>query len=218
MSDDFLKLLTAPSMVVLVDCWSDFDSPREQEVMQNIVDFCSRTRSVKAIALSTYPLEFEEQVVVEEPWYSNSKDLFYDSTKWNTLRRIWEQTPRVESAGHTHEIIKNMSIRPDQTQFMLWNNIQLLYYCNAVDTSIENIFLLGFSWEICMRGRPVGWIELHNLNVSNLFSKKKQILSNLKCTLDGDLEFVKQVESPWTRLKHDFVRLDGDSLDYSQPW
>lgn len=202
-----------PSLVIIIDCWDSAKTQNRIDMMTNIRKFCFDTPSVKAIGLATYISLRSEQVAIEEPWTPNSKELFHDTITWDFLRKNWENTEFVPD-GKTHEIIQTMPIRPDQVQFSIWNTLQLMYYCNSINTSIQNIFLLGIAWEVCLQYRPVGWKEIHSANEANLFTTKKNIFSNLSCTLDETDQFVTEVSPPWIKLDNNLVMLDKNQVTY----
>lgn len=200
---DLIKILDQPSLVILIDCWDNVVNDNELQVMNNIRKFCLNNLMVNTIALSTFSDPWNPESM-EEPWYSNGKELFCDTTKWDLLRRSWQQVS-FSDRSLTHPLIKDMPVRNDQLQILMWNTMQLLYYCNHINPSIENIFVLGFAWNNCLKTRSTGWKEIYMLNEYNLFSSKKNILSNLNCVMIHDQY---DVSSPWINLTDEIIMLD----------
>ena len=117
-----------------------------------------------------------------------------------------------DSVSRTHAVIRDLPLRCDQTQFSIWNVDQLLYYCNHVCPIIENIYVFGMAWDVCLESRPVGWKELSCLTHYDMFTSKKTILSDVSCMLDSTKNFVTQVEKPWKKLYNNTIILDQDQL------
>ncbi len=213
---DLSGILDKPSLVILIDCWDgNYGLPpgkTSDELMNNIKDFCINTPQVKAIGLATYNDISNDMCLPEEPWYSESKNLFHDTVSWELMRETWKQTQFVKSQRSTNPIIRDMKIRDDQVQFALSSSLELLFYCNSINKSIENIYVLGLSWESCLMFRPAGWREISNLNKDNMFFTKKNILSNLTCTVTPTNEYVTEVSAPWVKLDNNFVLLDENLI------
>jgi hypothetical protein len=208
------NVIERPSMVLLIDCWSCWDEPTDrnvQECLKNIKNFCWNNPYVHSIGLASYWGMDPVTVSSEEPWHSNAKELFYNTTRWEHLRDVWNNTC-FDSGVHTHSMIRDLPIRHDQTQFSVWNADQLLYYCNHVYQIIENIYVFGIAWDVCLESRPVGWKELCCLNQYDMFTSNKTILSDISCTLDQTKNFRNEVASPWIKLYNNTIILDQDQL------
>jgi len=208
------SIIERPSMVLLIDCWSSWDDPANDTVRQcyqNIRSFCKTNPHIHTIGLATYRGEKVFNLGKEEPWYSNSHELFYSSTRWEQLRRSWGDVV-FDDNTYTHEIIRDLDIRDDQSQFLIWNQNQLLYYCNHVFPIIENIYVLGIASDVCLESAPIGWRELTYLNRYNLFSTPKNILSKSDCILPLSKQFVTEVAAPWKKLHNNITILDQDQI------
>lgn len=205
---NFEELYNRPSMAIIIDCWKDFESDIQRQTMKNIQKHCFDNPWITTIGQVSYIGMTNELVAAEDPWFTNGKELFYDTVRWETLRRLWEH-PKFVRETVTHNLILNMPIREDQIQFSFWDNLQLLYYCNHINPSIKNIYLFGFAWDNCMKARSLGWVEVQNLNTYDLFISKKNIFSNLTCTLNMKKERVTEVSSPWVKIKDDYVMIDN---------
>jgi hypothetical protein len=204
-------ILDRPSLVIIIDCWSDHPGDKQISLMQNIRAFCETNLFVSAVGLASYVGLDQRVVPKEEPWYSEGKEFFYNRLRWNTLRNLWEGVT-FEDHGpvQTHPMVRDMKLRSDQRQFLLWNDLQVLYYCNFINPSIENIFVIGQAWDNCLAWRSVGWQSLSNLNYYNLFQKKKTILSKKDCVLKMNNLSLDAVEDPWIELNDNIVMLQDD--------
>jgi hypothetical protein len=209
-----MSIIERPSMVLLIDCWAQWDEPSSDTVRQcfyNIKNFCETNPYVHAIGLATYHVDNTLIIGQEEPWYSNARELFYSTTRWEKLRRNWTDT-KFDHVSHTHKIVRDLNLRADQTQFLVLDTDQLVYYCNHVYTIIENIYVFGIASDVCLECRPLGWRELTNLNRYNLFTTPKNILSNIECSLDCKKNFITEISSPWKTLYNSTIILDQDQV------
>ena len=87
---------------------------------------------------------------------------------------------------------------------------EILFYCNCVNTSIQNIYVTGFVYERCVRDRPVGIIELNNCKQSNMFINKQNIF------LQTDL-VQRQDNKPIEPSKIEWQYIDGNKYLYTDP-
>lgn len=200
-------IVERPSLVLIIDAWNDRDNEQYQTCLKNIKNFCQTNPHVVAVGLASYLNTDTFILSQEEPWYSQSKELFYQRLQWETLRQVWEQASFV-NVPVTHPIVSSITPRADQRQFLIWHNLQVLYYCNYINTAIENIYIVGTAWEACLYFRSVGYRELSTLNELNLFSKKKTILSRKDCVLGPGDVWVDCVSTQWVHLDNNTIMLD----------
>lgn len=213
-----------PSLVIILDCWNDYyDLENYNLMLDNIKNFCVSNHNICAVGLSSYHTLKETErtgdannwwaIGQEEPWHSNSKNMFYNTTAWQTLRNLWKSTT-FHNYNSTHPVIKDMLLNDNVIKLLLWHNLQILYYCNYVNTSIENIYIFGMSWDMCFKGRPAGWSELSCLNKYNLFSTPKTILTNRNCVLTSNKTFLSNVPDPWIAVDSNLMMLDHSKLNH----
>ena len=207
-----------PSLVILIDCWNTNDR-NDLDTMNRIVEFCSTASGPQAIALATYASFKGEEIVKEEPWYSNSKNLFYDRTRWEPLRDVWDQARFIDNPGpdsFTYSTVANLphtNQHSDKNFFILWHHDQLAYYLNYIRPSIRNIILAGFHWNSCIRWRRMGHEGLSRLVKYKIISPEIQILTNrnlVGCVPGESCE----IYSPWQDLGNDWFGINFDLLDY----
>ena len=178
------------SLVIIIDAWSTWPAEYHvKDTMQRIVDFVS-TDEVGAVALATYSTNTLNQVEKDEPFYSNSQQIFCDNTQVDAIRRQWNDHIPVYTEL-TDPVITDMTLRNNQFGFVALHPLQILYYCNSINPSIENIYLTGFMWDKCVKDRNVGYVELNALNRANMFSRKQNIFvkSDLTDALNGPVAF-----------------------------
>lgn len=178
------------SLVVIIDAWSTWPPEYHvKEIMHRIVDFVA-TDEVGAVAIATYSTNQSKQVEQDEPFYSNSQQIFCNDTQVDTLRRQWNAYTPVRT-GLTDPIISEMTLRDNQFGFVALHPLEIVYYCNCINPSIENIYLTGFMWDMCVRDRNVGYVELNAFNNAGMFSRKQNIFAkaDLTVALKGPVVF-----------------------------
>lgn len=178
------------SLVVIIDAWSTWPAEYHvKEIMHRIVDFVA-TDEVGAVAIATYSTNQSKQVEQDEPFYSNSQQIFCNDTQVDTLRRQWNAYTPVRT-GLTDPIISEMTLRDNQFGFVALHPLEIVYYCNCINPSIENIYLTGFMWDMCVRDRNVGYVELNAFNNAGMFSRKQNIFAkaDLTVALKGPVVF-----------------------------
>lgn len=215
------QLFNQPSLAIIIDCYDDSHGADYIDVLTNIKFFCEDNPNVVAVALATY-VDHNLCVINEQPWGFQGADFFCNFTKWDTLSRLWEDAkdnPLNKLNVKTHPILLNMKKRNDQVFFAAWSDLQILYYCNYINPSIENIFVFGKHWNVCLKVRPLGWVSLHNLNHHNLFSKQMNIISHKKCVIGIDHDATEstnfEIIFPWHEIDNDYLLLSNFDVNQS---
>ena len=202
-------LLTLPSLVLLIDCWPTPANNTTDKTWHNVVEFCYSNPYIQTISAVSYD-GYRYDVTIEEPWWSQSDYLFNQTTKWDFLRENWRQFNFLKhnpARPCTSPIIRDMKIRPDQTQLMIANTLQLAYYCNYINPSIENIIIMGYAWDHCLKTRAIGWCDLSYSIQYGMFRNVKNILTKKDCVLTADYT-QPEFESPWFPIDDQFAYLD----------
>lgn len=173
-------LFDSPSLAILIDCW-DNPCPDYHKVMHEIYNTCIENQNIKAVALSTYlPGHHENIYTVEPGWYEQGKNFFHDTVTWHEIIQSWSRT-QSHPVSHTFPLIRDMSLRSDQVGFTLFDGLQLLYYCNYINPSIQNIYFFGATWPKCIKFRPVGFWNVQNLINHNMFRNDIALLTDSSC-------------------------------------
>ena len=219
-------MLDQPSIAVLIDCWKYPGSMywpwiitqrkkallnQHNQCVANIVDFCRLDENIQSVALSTggFPFSDISGESSDTPWLTVGQQLFYDRVgKFNSLRPLWKNTT-LSWRYCTHPLIRYMPLRNDQIGFAVFNSSQLLYYCNYVNPSIRNIWICGFTWDICVKYAKTGWLELSGLINANMFRTNPNILINLDC-IGGVAHQPEYEPDPvlWHHVKDRIYQLD----------
>lgn len=196
-----------PGLAVLIDCWDVAHSPCRHSVagthtynqcMQNIQDFCLTEPDLVSVCLATYGEPHTAKMPRDGAWWHMADRFFNLETKFDVMRRQWQST-EFEPMDLTHDIIRHMPDRPGQHRFSAFDTVQLLYYCNYVMPEIDRIWFLGAAWDICVKIRPVGWLQIAALKYHNMFLTDKQFLSHQQCTVTEHCEFPEYFDPCWHR-------------------
>ena len=169
------------SLVIIIDMWKTHLPEQSNPVAKSIVNFC-KSEEVSAVALATYGTECEDEVQTDQPFFQNSQLFFCDETQSDTLRRQWNAFSKVQT-GLTHKTIANMPLRDNQIGFVALTALQILYYCNYINPSIDKIYVTGLHFDMCLRDRKVGLVELNALKNAQMFQSTPTILVRTDCTL-----------------------------------
>lgn len=206
------EILSLPSLLIIIDAWAgSIRSVKDRTVIQNIVDFVTNKNfALQAVALASYADLDDAKVMIEQPWHSNAQKIFYDSTRWNVLRDVWQKTSFHDPAqAFTDENILSLAGDSGREYFTLWNHNQLLYYVNYVNPCVKNIILAGFDWGTCLEFRSLGHTALSNLLHYNMIDPDCNILSH-KQIVGFSEEQSLDVYTPWEEIGHDWLKIDMD--------
>lgn len=190
------------SIAILIDCYKNCD----QSIIENIQKYCIEQDSIKAIFLNSY---IEDYILpMDEPFWSNSNTIFNLETKFDELRNQWKNAKFGENSP-THKQMLEPWSRPDQLLLTAFSSLQILYYCNYVNPSIDKIYFFGQAWDMCVKFRPTGWLQINALNYHNMFKTKKTLLSKPEC-----IRFKRSVsycfDDSWQKLSNGDYRLVKD--------
>jgi hypothetical protein len=200
-----VDFINQPSLVVIIDCWN-VDNPHLAATARNIRNWVETDPNVAAIAVASYVGLDNRQIYQEEPGWSTGKDFFHDTCQWQTLRNIWEETEHMPGVN-THPVISGIKPRADQRMFVAWRDLQVLYYCNYINPSIRNIYVVGQAWDVCVKFRSVGWEKLKCLNTINFLNPAQQILSRKDCVLGVNFQPVDAIQPPWSTVTDNIIKL-----------
>lgn len=202
-------LLSLPSLLIVIDAWAHIDNPNSQSVIKTIVDFVTNQNlSLQAVALASYLGLNNEKIVIEEPWQTNAKKLFYDSTKWEVLRNVWQKpTFQRHRQPFTNENILSLARDTGREYFILWDHNQLLYYINYVNPCVKNIIIAGFAWGCCLKFRSLGHTSLSNLLYYNMLDRDCNILSHKQMVGVPNGQLL-DVYDPWIEIGCDWLKID----------
>ena len=184
---------------IIVDMWHSYDNLKKNNIdvcTENIKKFCIGEKNIKHILLATYSQNNNVSMPKEEPYWSNAELLFNQETKFEAMRAEWENS-NFSTVQETCEKLLTDWPREDQNKCAIFSSLQLLYYCNFIDPDISKLYFFGQAWDICVKFRPVGWVNANSFNFHNLFNKKIVIQTNINCVLGENSKFINNIDDPW---------------------
>lgn len=190
---------------IIIDMWHNYVTQEESSMhdcVENIKKFCTKEKDIRHILLATYSKNKNVSIPKEEPYWSNAELLFNQKTKFEAMRAEW-QNSNFGTAQETYEKMLTDWPREDQNKCAIFSSLQLLYYCNFIDPDISKLYFFGQAWDICIKFRPVGWVNANSFNFHNLFHKKINIQTNINCVLDDNEKFINSIENFWKPVNHD---------------
>lgn len=202
------------SIAIIIDCWPpSLDPPETPDwLIPNIKEFCRKKEEIKTIVYSSYCIH--GTIESTSPGYNTSTDIFSKETKFDVLRQEWNLVCD-KCPSMTHTDLQSDWHRPDQIVLSMFSTTQLLYYCNSINTNIDKIYFFGVAWDVCVKNRPTGWMQINSLNYHNLFHTNKQILSVPNCVgesvkhrTDRRIEYF---DHPWQQLENGDWALSADT-------
>lgn len=201
---EIADLLNRPSLALIIDVYKTCD-PKHVDyynsVIDNIRDFCKNNHNITAVAMAAYNGVDLTTIHREQPWYDNGRQLFYNEIRWETLRKIWSNHNHVDG-NITHPGIVDMLLRPDQVQFSVFSDLQVAYYCNSINDSIRNIYVIGTMWGHCIQDRPAGVVQLDIMRRHKMFYNDITLLSHADCVATDFNAPLTAVDPPWQFLKN----------------
>lgn len=180
------------SIAILIDCWLAINS----DAIKNIKQYCVDNTSIKTIVLSSY--NSFDGVSLHQPYWNNSNELFNSETRFDQLKQEWCNANFEDEPGTVPELLENWT-RPDQFLMSAFSSLQILYYCNYVNKDIDKIYFFGRAWDVCVKYRPVGWMEIDSLNFHNLFHTKQTLLTRSGCVCDTENKLVSHFDDNWEK-------------------
>ena len=203
------NIIDQASLALIIDPWV-LPHPGIENFYQHVRQVCSQNTNIQAVSLSSFILD--KTIYQDEPWFSEAKHLFCDTTKLDALRCDWQtfdflNTWDGNADKTTHPVICQMRARSDQVFVGIYNIWQLVYYCNFVNPGIRNIIMMGCAWDRCVEKRPVGWREISYAMHYGLFANKINILTFQDCVLDSKC-CTPNIVDPWIQREGNVYQLD----------
>jgi hypothetical protein len=171
-------MIDQPSLAILIDCW---DSPNNR-LPQNIISFLDDNKSIHTVVLASYNCKQHKN----NHWFHKYVEIFVTNQVSRKIRdlshvhRVFNQSDNKYPEENTHPLILNYISKSAVQLTMTW--LWELEYYLSIHPEIQNIYVLGQAWEMCVRIRPLGYEYLPEIFGIN-------ILTNSKCVLTMDAKF-----------------------------
>jgi hypothetical protein len=158
-------------LLIIIDNWyrKPDGSLVTGNLSKNIIYFIEHNPNIKTVVLASYSCSHE--LFSNTIWYQNRKatvDNYEEQVNDDYLSNL-----KYNMA--TWEGLLNY-VNPDIFQIAMRDMRELLTYVES--NNIKNIFMSGVAWEICVKDRPLGYVNIHrHLPKINLFV-------DINCILD----------------------------------
>lgn len=168
--------------VILIDCWND---DKLNFLYEKIILWINSKNNIDSVILASYETDISE--FDNEIWYKNFK-----TTK---------QNPSIGDK-HTSNIILNYT-NSNFNQLAIRDIDDFQRYIK-VRPWIKSIYILGVTIDICIKERPLGYINLSKYT-------KLNILTNLDCVISKNKNF--NLENYWIKLENNDLLLNKKLLN-----
>jgi hypothetical protein len=199
------------SLAIIIDQWHLVGI--NNQPADNIIDFLN-SGQVSTAVLSSYVCVMEEYTA-DNLWYNNEKNLFKKNPgNYGLLIEDYRNNAKTSIiyggsySNTTHPDILNYQ-NSGLFQLAMRQGWQIQHYVDQFNPQVKNIFVLGSSWEKCVRDRPLGY-----LNLARIFAGQDiKILTYTGCisgqtaeTFDVDLD----QEANWKQIRSDIYQYCPD--------
>ena len=187
------------SLAILIDQWAMPGHP--PLISDNIVKFLNSGQVSTAI-LASYNCNMAEYNA-DNIWYNNEKTMF-DHVRLtedyirNSYVPVNPQNPYPRYSMSTNPKFLNY-YNADLFQIAMRADWQLVQYLSE-NPQIKNLFVVGGDWDICVRNRPLGYLNLFKLFSSQQINilTYNGCVGTRKITPDWPVELDKEID--WVQI------------------
>lgn len=194
-------MLNQPSLAILIDFWNPV-GPKKR--VDDTIEFLNSNSAIKTVVLSSYDVRSELFPLYNSLWYRNRKEWYEKSPMLVKDRSILEDNENIKKSSNNRRtdlrILKYNN--PNQYQIAMFQYWEIEYYL-SIHTEIKNIYVLGSAWEDCVKYRPVGYLELSQLQRQNV-----NILTHT------NLVRTNQSNYPDLSLNRHWINVEGNVYKY----
>lgn len=169
------------SIVILIDCFeNNFNSSVYDKLINNIINKITTITNLNAVVLASYG----EEHLSSNLYYENSKTIFnnndnlFDTSFINNLSNQNE---------HTHPLILNRTWSCKQYAMQLPE--QLNHYITTYAPDVTSVYIFGWGWDKCVKGRPLGWLGIAEAIINNKLIELN-ILTDSNCVAEVTVDNV----------------------------
>ena len=211
--------IQTPSAVIVIDAWLDPAGHRPHQMFKHLAEFIQQdfVKCIVVASYSEYTRHGTTATPIESPIWHNSRQVFnpdlnpavpaYTGSAW-----LAQEHAQIISDNHrgpvvnqfilhdipvTNPAVLTMPLRQDQKMFAAWTLDQVVYLLNSQYPDVENVYLCGGAFELCLQDRPIGLTSLINAisleqfdNVKNLLIPPKCVFTSIGVLLNNRLELI----------------------------
>lgn len=177
-------------LIVIIDNWKF--KPNGAIVSgllsKNIIEFIEQTPSIKTAVLASYSCSNE--LFSDTVWYNNRK---LHHSEYDTYVQQ-DYASNLKENKQTWEVMLNYT-NSSLFQIAMRDIDELVRYVN--NTGVANIYVSGAAWEICVKDRPLGYVNIQR-HFSNI-----NILVDTTCVVDANSNHPNMNEyNDWKQLSN----------------
>jgi hypothetical protein len=150
-------------MIILIDLWDRLidGKLKSSEGSDNIINFIESKSTIQAAVLASYGCLPE--IESNNLWYNNARDFFNTLPNWQELIKRYRN--ELADGQNTHPTLFNY-VNTDIDQVAFRYHEELEFYLKF-HTEIKNIYIAGAAWSICVRNRPLGYVNIFKQFIKN---------------------------------------------------
>ncbi len=156
-------MLNQPSMIILVDLW---DRQVNGQLLSsdgsiNIIDFIENESNIKTAVLASYACLSELES--NNLWYNTAQDFFKDLLDYQNFLKTYHYESTTGQCTHP-TVFNYVNSGIDQIAFRYPTELELYLKFHP---EIKNIYIAGAAWSICVKDRPLGYVNLFKTFIKN---------------------------------------------------
>ena len=191
-------MLNQPSLAILIDFW-DPVGPKKR--VDDTIEFLNSNSAIKTVVLSSYNVRLE--LFTEHCWYHNRKEWYGKSNVSIRDRALLEDKETIQKHFIKNYVTDPHILKyhnPTQYQIAMFQYWEIEYYL-SIHPEIKNIYVLGSAWEECVKYRPVGYLQLSQLQNVNILTHINLVRTN-------------QSNYPDLSSDHHWINIEGNVYKY----
>jgi hypothetical protein len=188
-------MIDQPSLAILIDCWDEKQNEYLIKFHARIIEFIEKNDFIKTIILASYNCRAEREKG-NSIWYRNYVQMFnVNATNRNIkdleyVHRVYEKYDIRFPMETTSTTILNY-LNPNKFQIAMQWGWELKHYLE-LNPDIKNIYVLGSSWDMCVKIRPLGYEALQELEDINILTESSCVAPMKHSQLI--------IEKPWVNV------------------
>jgi hypothetical protein len=175
--------LNQPSAVILIDLWDNYHRPYSA-LITNIISFLDKTDSIESIILATY--DAREEISENNIWnYNNYSMCINRNSESESILKLYREYYNIDinDPNEIQKTVKNILEYPNKFRIRMRRLWELNYFL-SINPNIKNIYILGSAWDICVKIRPLGYLELSKIPNINILTKQYCVETSRGCLPD----------------------------------
>ena len=163
------------SIVLVVDVWNNNKIQFAIDTLvNNILTTVPLIPNIHTVALSSYSISYSKDLLLNNAYYINSANDFIKQNDSKSLKVNYIHTLKRNLDGNKTTHNKILSRKWDCHQTVILSTEQLNYYVEK--HNIKNVIFVGTSLNLCIKDRPIGWMNVIQNSNLNLYTIQDCVL------------------------------------------